>query len=202
MLDSALVALVLSSLLVVLAASIHRWILRPRHRVDLLIGQASSIWATSRDSDRSLPRCSTFPRAYLLVLRHLPFELHRIRKGAPMRPFLTLCILLVDLFQVYFVMLVLVLRQISPMTAIVVWIFHHRSRHQAIISSWVVIYGIPSRSAPLNVLLSRPGAILLLSAPLFVIHRSLVVVLQTVIHIIAFRRFALKILACFKLLSN
>ena len=139
LLDPALVALVLSSLLVVLATSIHRWILRPRHGVDLLISQASSVWASSYDLDRSLPRWPSFPRACLLVLIHLPFELHGIRKRTAMWPLLTLCILLVDLLQVYFVMLVLLLRQVVPSIRLVAWIFHHRSGHDAIIATWLVI---------------------------------------------------------------
>lgn len=55
-----------------------------------------------------------------------------------MRPLLTLCILLVDLLQVYFVMLVLLLRQV-PSIRLVVWIFHHRSGHDAIIATWLVV---------------------------------------------------------------
>ena len=185
-------ALVLSSLLIVLATSIHRRILRPRHRVYLLVRQPSSIWTTGCDSDRSLPR-SSFTRAHLLVLRHLPFKLHRIGKNAAMRPLLTLRILLVDLFQIDFMMFVLILGLLTPMTTIVMWIFHHRSRHKAVITRLELIDRIPSRLAALNVLLSRPSTIFILSAPLFVIHRPLVVVLQTVIHIIAFCRFALNI---------
>ena len=102
-----LVALILTSLLVVLAVSIHGWLLRPSQVVDLLVSHLGH-------SSRWLPVLGSLAlagRHCLLLggLIHLALELDRVRQRASLRPLLTLGILLVDLLQVDLVMLVLVL---------------------------------------------------------------------------------------------
>ena len=113
----ALVSLILSSLLIVLAASVHRRVLRPCHRVHLLISQSNNILTGGRCLARTVSRLA---RPDLLVLHHLPLKLDSIRQGGALRPLLTLRILLVYLFQVYLVMLILLMAHIVPSTGGVV----------------------------------------------------------------------------------